>query len=108
MDPDHIEGLGTISLELLWPEDHAWALGAKIDFDSTVIGGTHELINAILADHRFEAFEVAEDDDLSWNGDRINHPTPTIPERPLAQNECPKGDPLPDGSSGEQIRDEGL
>jgi hypothetical protein len=82
MDPDHIDGLGTISLELLWPEDHAWALGAEIDFDSTVIGGTRELIDAILADHRFEAYEVAEDDDLSWNGDTINHPTPNTLERP--------------------------
>jgi hypothetical protein len=75
MDPDHIDGLGTISLELLWPDDHAWALGAEIDFDSTVIGGSRALIDAILADHRFEACEVAEDDDLSWDGDTINLPT---------------------------------
>jgi hypothetical protein len=81
MDPDHIDGLGTISLELLWPEDHAWALSAEIDFDSTVIGGTRALIDAILADHRFEAYEVAEDDDHSWNGDTINRPTPTATER---------------------------
>jgi hypothetical protein len=81
MDPDHIDGLGTRSLELLWPEDHAWALAAEIDFDSTVIGGSRTLIDAILTDHRFEAYEVSEDDDLSWNGDTINHPTPTTTER---------------------------
>lgn len=77
MDPDDVDGLSTISLEVLWPEDHAWALGAEIDFDSTVIGGTRALIDAILADHRFEAYEVAEDDDLSWNGDTINLPATT-------------------------------
>jgi hypothetical protein len=81
MDPDHIDGLSTTSLELLWPEDHAWALGAEIDFDSTVIGGSRTLIDAILADRRFEAYEVAEDDDLSWNGDTINHLTPTATEQ---------------------------
>ena len=81
MDPDDVDGLVAMSLELLWPEDHAWALAAEIDFDSTVIGGSRTLINSILGDHRFEAYEVAEDADLSWNGDTINHPTPTVTER---------------------------
>ncbi|PPF71007.1 hypothetical protein C5E16_01800 [Clavibacter michiganensis] len=81
MDPDHIDGLGTISLELLWPEDHAWALGAEIDFDSTVIGGSRALIDAILADRRFEAYEVAEDDDLTWDSDTVNRPAPANLER---------------------------
>ncbi|MGX1805083.1 hypothetical protein ACWIGI_05160 [Nocardia sp. NPDC055321] len=61
-----------VTPQLLWPADHAWVLATEIDFDSTIIAGDRALIDAVLADNGFEAFEIAEDSDLSWDGDTIN------------------------------------
>jgi len=63
------------SLQLLWPDDHAWVLATEVDWDSTIVAGTRALIDSILHDNRFEAYEVNPDDDLSWTGDTINGPT---------------------------------
>lgn len=57
---------------LVWPDDRAWALVTEVDFDSTVVGGTPELIAAILADPRLETAELAAEADLSWDGDEVN------------------------------------
>ncbi|GAB4587011.1 hypothetical protein [Nocardia sp. IFM 10818] len=61
-----------VTPQLLWPADHAWVVASEIDFDSTIVAGSRGLIAAVLADHRFESFEIAEDADLSWDGDTIN------------------------------------
>ncbi|WP_460700489.1 hypothetical protein [Nocardia thraciensis] len=58
--------------QLLWPADHAWVVASEIDFDSTIVAGSRALIDAVLADNRFEALEIAEESDLSWDGDTIN------------------------------------
>ncbi|MBB5915961.1 hypothetical protein BJY24_004873 [Nocardia transvalensis] len=74
----HAAGLGWTSdfpgvmPQLLWPADHAWVVASEIDFDSTIVAGPRTLIDAVLADDRFEAFPIAEESDLSWDGDRIN------------------------------------
>lgn len=57
---------------LMWPADRAWCVATEIDFDSTLVGGSRPLVEAILADPTFEAFEVGPDDDLTLAGDRIN------------------------------------
>ncbi len=59
---------------LIWPDDHAWCVASEIDFDSTLVGGSRELVDAILADDAFESFEVGPDDDLTWDGDSVNPP----------------------------------
>lgn len=58
--------------QLLWPQDHTWAVATEIDWDSTLVAGARDLVDAVLADPRLEAFEVGEHDDLSWSGDRVN------------------------------------
>lgn len=58
--------------QLLWPEDHAWVVASEIDWDSTIVAGSRALVDAVLADDRFEAVEVGPDDDLSLTGDRVN------------------------------------
>ncbi|MEV6325791.1 hypothetical protein AB0M45_32190 [Nocardia sp. NPDC051787] len=74
----HSAGLGWttdfpgVTPQLLWPADHAWVVASEIDFDSTIVAGSRALIDAIVADDRFEAFEIAEESDLSWDGDTIN------------------------------------
>ncbi|MFD0556779.1 hypothetical protein ACFQ3B_06955 [Stackebrandtia endophytica] len=84
-DPDWVyrSGLGWttdfpgVTPQLLWPGDRAWVVASEIDFDSTLVAGTRALIEAVVADDRFESFEVTEDADLSWDGDRIN-PSPAM------------------------------
>ncbi|MBF6345436.1 hypothetical protein [Nocardia cyriacigeorgica] len=78
----HAAGLGWtadfpgVTPQLLWPADHTWVVASEIDFDSTIVAGSRALIEAVVADDRFEAFEIAEDSDLSWDGDTINPAPP--------------------------------
>ena len=67
-------GLSDISPQLLWPGDQSWVVASEIDWDSTIVAGSRSLVDAVLADERFEAFEVDETADLTWEGDLINPP----------------------------------
>ncbi|WP_337026577.1 hypothetical protein [Microbacterium sp. LB16] len=60
------------SPSLLWPEDHAWVLVTEVDFDSTIVAGSSELIAAICADERLEALPLPEGADLTWDADAVN------------------------------------
>lgn len=60
------------SPNLLWPADRSWCLASKIDFDSTLIGGSAELIEAVLAAPGLEAWAVSEDADLGLFADTLN------------------------------------
>lgn len=57
---------------IIWPEDRAWVVVTEVDFDSTVVAGSAELIRAICADDRLEALPIAEGADLGWSGDEVN------------------------------------
>lgn len=60
--------------QLIWPDDRAWLLGSEIDFDSTLLGCSREVADAVLASPQLEALEVPPDGDLSWHGDQVNPP----------------------------------
>ncbi|WP_432564451.1 hypothetical protein [Kineococcus sp. SYSU DK003] len=60
------------SPNLLWPADRSWCLASEIDFDSTLIAGPVELIEAVLAVPALEAWPVGEDDELSAFADHLN------------------------------------
>jgi hypothetical protein len=62
-----------------WPQDRAWCVASEIDFDSTLVAGSQDLVSDLVAHPGIEAFQVAPGDDLSMNGDRIN---PLPPGRP--------------------------
>lgn len=57
---------------LSWPADHAWCVATEIDFDSTVVAGSPELIDAILAHTNLEAWLAGARDSLQLDGDLIN------------------------------------
>lgn len=61
------------SPNLFWPDDRAWCVATEIDFDSTLVGGSDELIGAILAASAFDAWPVHPDDSLTYDADRVNH-----------------------------------
>lgn len=47
--------------QMLWPEGHEWVLATEIDWDSTIVAGPRSLVDAIIADGRFEAYEIDAD-----------------------------------------------
>ena len=49
------------SPSILWPEDHTWVLATEVDYDSTIIAGSKELIEALLITEELEVFEIASD-----------------------------------------------
>jgi hypothetical protein len=57
-------------------------VASEIDFDSTLVRGTTELIRAILDEPGLDAWSVGPDDSLAYDADRINHaqepPQPTL------------------------------
>lgn len=60
------------SPNLFWPADRAWCVATEIDFDSTLVGGSHQLIDALLADPDLEVWRVQPDDSLQDNADQLN------------------------------------
>jgi hypothetical protein len=50
---------------LWWPDDRAWCVASEVDFHSTYVGGSRQLIDRLLGDERIEAFEVAVTDPVT-------------------------------------------
>lgn len=47
------------SPSLIWPQDHAWCVATEVDADFTLVGGSSDLIDAILANPHLEAVRIA-------------------------------------------------
>ena len=60
------------SPSLSWPADHRWCIATEIDFDSTIVAGSNDLIAAVLTDPALEAWPVTAPDSLQDNADLIN------------------------------------
>ncbi|AZI57523.1 hypothetical protein EH165_04455 [Nakamurella antarctica] len=60
------------SANLIWPADNSWCIATEIDWDSTLVAGSTDMTDAILADVRLESFVVEYEDDLSWCGNILN------------------------------------
>ncbi len=63
---------------LIWPEDRAWFVQSEYDFDSTVLGGSRALIDALLAAPDLEVWEVDGEVSLTESADKLN-PVPDPP-----------------------------
>jgi hypothetical protein len=57
---------------MIWPFDRAWFLATDIDFDSTLVGGNHDLIRMIVEESSIEACCVQREDSLADDADRLN------------------------------------
>lgn len=62
-------GLAPTSPSLIWPADRSWFLASEIDFDSTLVGGTKDLADAILASEELEAWPIDPLDSLAAGED---------------------------------------
>ncbi|MDQ1130044.1 hypothetical protein [Microbacterium sp. SORGH_AS_0888] len=60
------------SPSILWPADRSWVLVTEVDWDSTIVGGTSEVIRALCADPAVEALPLPADARLTWDSDEIN------------------------------------
>jgi hypothetical protein len=59
---------------LIWPADHAWFVAGDVDLDSSYVGGSADLVAAILAQPALEAWPVAATDDVTAASDAVNEP----------------------------------
>jgi hypothetical protein len=57
---------------LIWPADRAWFIASDPDLDSTYVGGSGDLIAAVLAEPGLEAWPANSNDRVSIDGDSIN------------------------------------
>jgi hypothetical protein len=60
------------SPSLFWPADHSWCVCTEIDFDSTLVGGSADLIEAVLTTRGLDAWPIDVDDDLTALADLPN------------------------------------
>jgi len=57
---------------LIWPSDRSWLVVSEVDFDSTLVGGSSELVEALIADSDLEVYAVEPDTSLAAFSDEIN------------------------------------
>jgi hypothetical protein len=57
---------------LIWPADRAWFIASDPDLDSTYVGGSGDLIAAVLAEPGLEAWPANSNDRVSIDSDSIN------------------------------------
>lgn len=50
---------GSQLANLWWPADRAWFVVSEIDYDSTIVAGSRESIDAVLRMPGLEAFELS-------------------------------------------------
>jgi hypothetical protein len=49
------------SPSLFWPDDHAWCVSTEVDYDSTFVGGSADLVEELIASQTLEVLSIAED-----------------------------------------------
>jgi hypothetical protein len=57
---------------LIWPSDCCWLFVSEVDFDSTLVGGSAALIEAIVESPRLEAWAVEPTTSLTCDADKVN------------------------------------
>jgi hypothetical protein len=72
------------SPNIFWPADRTWCVASEIDFDSTLVGGSARLIEAILNTPELDTWPVGPDDSLAYDADKINH-VPEFADHPRAE-----------------------
>jgi hypothetical protein len=71
-DPDGLNGFTRHSPNLIWPADRSWFVSSEIDFDSTLVGGSGDLIDDILNAKELEAWSIRSGDLLTYEADHLN------------------------------------
>lgn len=57
---------------MVWPDDHAWFLATEIDWDSTLVAGSAELVRELIETPGLEVLAIDPGAPLTSDGDTIN------------------------------------
>jgi len=57
---------------LIWPADRSWLVVSEVDFDSTLLGGTRGLVDALIRSGDLETYEVEPSTSLVAFSDKLN------------------------------------
>lgn len=71
-EPEPSEHFWQQAPNLIWPADRAWYVASEYDFDSTLVGGSTNLIEEIMAEPRLETWVVEPGDSLAEDADKVN------------------------------------
>jgi hypothetical protein len=52
--------------EYWWPADHSWCLCSDYDLTFSIVGGSRQLVAAVLSNAKLEAVEVRPDTRIDW------------------------------------------
>ena len=63
---------GSNGPNLWWPDDRGWCVATEIDLDSSLVGGSGELIKGLLSNPDLEAVPARLQDSVAINADTIN------------------------------------
>ncbi|HWM62769.1 MAG TPA: hypothetical protein VNP96_02145 [Solirubrobacterales bacterium] len=78
-EPDSTDPFWREGPSLIWPADHSWFVASEVDFDSTLVGGSRALVDALVAASGLEVHEVQSDTKLTAFSDKLN-PVPESEE----------------------------
>jgi hypothetical protein len=68
---DELDWLGR-SPNLFWPANRSWCVATEIDFDSTLVAGSLELVAAIVDAPELDSWPIQPNDSLAVDGDHLN------------------------------------
>jgi hypothetical protein len=60
------------SPNLFWPADRSWCVASEIDFDSTVVAGSTQLVQAILSSSTLDSWPIGPEESLRCDADLVN------------------------------------
>lgn len=71
-EPDPTDPFWRSAPSLIWPADHSWFVASEVDFDSTLVGGSRTLVDALVAAPGLEVLEVEPGTKLTAFSDELN------------------------------------
>jgi hypothetical protein len=71
-EPDFTHPFYREAPNLIWPADRAWLVVSEVDFDSTLVGGSRELVEALVAAPDLEVYEVEPGTSMAAFSDKLN------------------------------------
>jgi hypothetical protein len=66
------EGFELGSPTYWWPEDKQWCIFTDYDFDFSIVGGSKEIIDALVSNDRLECIQVERDTRVDFDADKEN------------------------------------
>jgi len=61
-----------ITPSIVWPDDRAWVSVTEVDYDSTIVGGSAALVEALVTAPGLEVWPISADADLTYDADGVN------------------------------------